>query len=141
MHNKSYYIIAATFFALVLLSGCKTLTPMEATMSAGDETRLLISEHVTDEARAKQMITLIDQLEKDLMAYAEIQAAHNEELRKKNADYDASREDMQNLYEAYNRDTLAIIMKTAQTHLDMAKLATPEEWAMISKLEHRIGGF
>jgi len=87
------------------------------------------------------MILLVDQLEKDLMAYAEIQAAHNEKIRIKNADYDASQEDMQNLYDAYNSDTLAIIMKTVQTHLDMAKLATPEEWAMISKLEHRIGGF
>lgn len=141
MHNKIYYIVVATLFVLVLLSGCKTLTPMEATKSAGYETRLLISEHVTDEARAKQMITLIDQLEKDLMAYAEIQAAHNEKIRMKNADYDALREDMQNLYDAYNSDTLDIIMKTAQTHLDMAKLATPEEWAMISKIEHRIGGF
>ena len=141
MYNKIYYIIVAALFALALLSGCKTLTPMEATKSAGDETRLLISEHVADETRAKQMITLIDQLEKDLMAYAEIQAAHNEKLRIKNADFDASQGDMQILYDAYNNDTLAIIMKTAQTHLDMAKLATPEEWAMISKLEHRIGGF
>ena len=141
MNNKIYYFIAAALFALALLSGCKTVTPVEATKSAGDETRLLISEHVADEARATQMILLVDQLENDLMAYAEIQATHNEKLRMKNADYDASQEDMQNLYGAYNKDTRAIIMKTAQTHLAMAKLATPEEWAMISKLEHRIGGF
>ncbi len=141
MNNRIYYVLAAALITLGLLSGCKTLTPVEATKSAGDETRTFISEHVADEAKAKQMIALVDQLEKDLMAYVEIQTAHNEALRKKNADYDASREDMQDLYNAYNRDTRAIGMKIAQTDLDMKKLATPEEWAVISKPKHRIGGF
>ncbi len=141
MNNRIYYVLAAALITLGLLSGCKTLTPVEATKSAGDETRTIISEHVADEAKAKQMIALVDQLEKDLMAYVEIQTAHNEALRKKNADYDASREDMQDLYNAYNRDTRAIGMKIAQTDLDMKKLATPEEWAVISKPKHRIGGF
>jgi hypothetical protein len=114
---------------------------MEATKSAGDETRTLISEHVADEAKAKKMITLVDQLELDLKAYVESRASHNEALVKKNADYDSSREDMQNLYDAYNRDTRAILVKITHTHLDMKKLATPEEWAVISKPKHRIGGF
>jgi len=141
MNNRIYYILAATLCVLGLLAGCKGITQVEATKSAGDETRTLISEHVTDEAKAKQMIALVDQLENELMAYVEIQDAHNEALRMKNADYDASREDLQNLYDAYNRDTRAIGMKIAQTDLDMKKLATPEEWAMISKPKHRIGGF
>ncbi len=50
-------------------------------------------------------------------------------------------EDLQNLYDAYNRDTRAIGMKIAKTHLEMTKLSTPEEWAVISKPKHRIGGF
>jgi len=106
-----------------------------------DETRTLISENVADEAKAKLMIALVDQLENDLMAYVEIQTAHNEALRMKNADYDASREELLNLYDAYNRDTRAMGMKIAQTDLDMKKLATPEEWAVISKPKHRIGGY
>ena len=141
MNNRICYILAATLFATGLLAGCKGLTQVEATNSAVDETRTLIRENVADEAKAKQMIALVDKLENDLMAYVEIRAAHNEALRKKNADYDASREDLQNLYDAYNRDTRAIGMKIAQTDLDMKKLATPEEWAMISKPKYRIGGF
>ncbi len=141
MNNRIYYILAATLCVLGLLAGCKGLTQMESTKSAVDETRTLISEHVADEAKAKQMIALVDKLENDLMAYVEIQAAHNEALRKKNADYDASREDLQKLYDAYNRDTRAISMKIAQTDLEMKKLSTPEEWAVISKPKHRIGGF
>ncbi len=141
MNNRIYYILAATLCVLGLLAGCKGITQVEATKSAGDETCTLISEHVTDEAKAKQMIALVDQLENELMAYVEIQNAHNEALRKKNADYDASREDLQNLYDAYNRDTRAIGMKIAQMDIEMKKLSTPEEWAMISKPKHRIGGF
>lgn len=141
MNNRIYYILAGTLCVLGLLAGCKGLTQVEATKSAGDETRTFISEHVIDEAKAKQMIALVDQLENELMAYVEIQNAHYEALRKKNADYDASRGDLQNLYDAYNRDTRDIGMKIAQTDLDMKKLATPEEWAMISKPKYRIGGF
>ena len=141
MNNRICYVLATALFALGMLSGCKSLTPAEATKSAGDETRTLIRENVADEAKAKQMIALVDKLENDLMAYVEIRAAHNEALRKKNADYDASREDLQNLYDAYNRDTRAISMKIAQTDLEMKKLSTPEEWAVISKPKHRIGGF
>lgn len=141
MKNRNYYILAVALFTLGLLAGCKGLTQVEATKSAGDETRTLISEHVADEAKAKQMIALVDQLENELKAYVEIQDAHNEALHKKNADYYASREDLQNLYDAYNRDTRAIGIKIAQTDLDMKKLATSEEWAVISKPKHRIGGF
>jgi hypothetical protein len=141
MNNRIYYILGAALFMLGLLSGCTTLTPVEATKSAGDETRTLISEHVADEARAKQMIALVDQLDNDMMAYVESRSSLNEALIKKSADYDASREDMQNLYDTYNRDTRAIAEKIAHTHLDMKKLATPEEWAVISKPKHRIGGF
>jgi len=133
MNIRICYVFATALFALGLLSGCKSLPPAEATKSAVDETRTFISEHVADEAKAKQMIALIDKLESDLKAYDENRTAHNEALVKKNADYDTSREDMQNLYDAYK--------KIAQTHLDMQKLATPEEWAVISKPKHRIGGF
>ena len=141
MNSRIYYILAVILFVIGLLAGCKGLTQVEATNSAVDETRTLIRENVADEAKAKQMIALVDKLENDLMAYVEIRAAHNEALHKKNADYDASREDLQNLYDAYNRDTRAISMKIAQTDLDMKKLATPEEWAVISKPKHRIGGY
>jgi dynactin complex subunit len=40
---------------------------VEATKSAGDETRALINERVVDEAKAKQMIALVDQLENYLL--------------------------------------------------------------------------
>ncbi len=53
-----------------------------------------------------------------------------EALRRKNADYDASREDLQKLYDAYNRDARAIGMKIARTDLEMKKLATPEDTAI-----------
>lgn len=141
MKNRIYNILAASLLTLGLLAGCSSLTPMEATQKAGDDTRALIREQVADEGRANQMIALVDQLEKDLMAYVDIQAAHEEVLRVKNADYDTSHAEMQRLYDAYNRDTRGLGMKIMQTDLAMKKLATPAEWAVISKPKHRIGGF
>ena len=141
MKNRIYYMLAAALLTLGLLAGCKSLTPVEATKLAGDETRTLIREQVADEAKARQMIVLVDQLEKNLLAYVEVQAAHNKALRAKNADYDASREELQGLYDAFNRDTRALGMQIARTDLAMKKLATPQEWVVISKPKHRIGGF
>ena len=141
MKIRFWYVIVPALLALGLLSGCKSLPPAEATKSAANETRTLIRENVSDESKAKTLIALVDQLENDLKAYNEKQDAHNEALVKKNADYDASREDFQKLYDAYNRDSRAFVMKIAKTHLDMQKLATFEEWAVISKPKHRIGGF
>ena len=141
MKSRIYTILATALFAIGLLAGCKGPTQLEATTSAVDETRMLIKEHVADEVKAKQMLSLVDQLEKDLEAYREIRVTHDQGLVEKNADYDATREDLQKLYDAYNRDTRAIGMKIAQTDLAMKKLSTPEEWAEISEPTHRIGGF
>lgn len=141
MKNRICTILATALFAIGLLAGCKAPTPLEATTSAVDETRMLIKEHVADEAKAEQLIALVDQLEKDLLAYREIRAAHDQALCAKNADYDATREDLEKLYDAYNKDTRAIGMQIALTDSAMKKLSTPEEWALISDTSNRIGGF
>ena len=140
MKNRICTILATALF-IGLLSGCKSLTQVEATTSAVDETCMLIREHVADEAKAKQMIALVDQLERDLMAYHDIQAAHDKALCVKNADYSATHEDLQRLYDAYNKDTRAIGMKLVKADLAMKGLSTPEEWVLISEPRHRIGGF
>ena len=140
MKKRIFQLLAAVLL-IGLLAGCKSPTQEEATTSAVDESRMLIKEHVADEAKAEQMMALVDQLEQDLMAYREIRGDHDQALVEKNADYDATREDLQSLYDAYNKDTRAIGMKIAQTDLAMKKLSTPEEWAEISEPTHRIGGF
>ena len=140
MQNTISKVLATALF-IGLLSGCKNLTRLEATTSAVDETCMLIEEHVADAAKAKQMIELVDQLERDLAAYREIRADHDKAICVKNADYDATQEDLQKLYDAYNRDMRSIGMKVVKTDLAMKKLSTPEEWALVSKPTHRIGGF
>ncbi len=77
MHSRILNILLAALFTLILAMGCKSVTPAEATKSAGDETRTLITEHVADEARAKQMIALVDQLEIDLMAFVKTSSSLN----------------------------------------------------------------
>jgi len=134
-------IVSATaVFITGVLSGCKSLPPPEETQSAMDETRTLINENISDEAKAKKLIALLENLESDLKAFYENQAAHNKALVKRNADYDASRKDIQKLYDAYNKDARLIVEKIAKTHLEMKKLSTLEEWSSISKPKHRIGG-
>lgn len=132
-------ITLATFLTGVL-SGCRSLSPEESTQSGLNETRTLIKENVSDYAKGKKLIAMVDKLEVDLKAYEEKLGAHNKAIVKKNADYNASRKDLQKLYNALNKDTKAIVMKIMTTHLEMQSLTTPEEWAIISRKKHRIGG-
>ena len=116
------------------------MTPMESTAEAGNEVRMLIKENIADDAKAKQMTALVDKLELAMKAFIEERSAINKDLVEMNADYNASREDMQKLYNELNKKTEAMARKIAQLHVDMHKLSTPEEWKLISKNKNRIGG-
>jgi hypothetical protein len=139
--NYSIYLLTVAFLAQGMLSGCSNLSPGDSSQAATTDSRALINDVVTDEGRATQMIALVDQLERNLKANDARRIAHEDALVKINADYTVSREVMQAEYDDWNTDTRAILMEIMETHLAMKDLATPEEWAVISKTKHRIGGF
>lgn len=122
------------------LAGCKSMSPAQATRTAMDETRAQVTASVADPTKAERMQTLINALEADLEAYAEIRDAHNRALAEANADYDTSREDMQSLYDTFNQDARGMLEKLTGTHLELKALATEAEWAAISGHKHRVGG-
>ena len=132
--------LAALLFAAGVLSGCKSMTPVESTKAAGEEVRALVTKNVADTAKAKQLIALVDAAELDMKAFVEERAMINKKIVEKNADYNANRADMQKLYDDFNDKSKAVALKIARLHVDMQKLSTPEEWKEISKLKHRIGG-
>ena len=140
MNTRLLLFLFGGLFACGMLVGCKSMTPMESTAEAGNEVRMLIKENIADEAKAKQMIDLIDALEVDMKAFGEERSEINSALVAKNADYNASREDMQKLYDDLNKKSEAMARKIAQLNVDMHKLSTPEEWKLISKNKNRIGG-
>ena len=132
--------LAALFMVAGMLVGCKSMTPMESTKAAGEEVRILINENVADTVKAKQLIALVDAAELDMKAFVEERSAINRKIVEKNTDYNATREDMQKLYDELNEKSKAMGLKLAQLHIDMQKLSTPEEWKKISSNKDRIGG-
>jgi hypothetical protein len=132
--------VAGLFIFFIHLS-CKNLTPVDASRSAAEDTRTLISKHVSDEVKAKRLIEIVDRLESDLETFNEKQIAHNKTLAMENANYDVSEQKMRELYNALNRDTEAIYRAITKAHFDMKALATEEEWKFISKPKDRIGGY
>ena len=133
--------VMLAIFIIVILSGCKNLTPVEASRSAADETRMLISGNVSDEVRAKKLIEIVNKMENELEAYNEKQVAHNKTIVAKNANFDASSNDMKALYDAFNEEILAMYRSIVETHMKMKALATEEEWSLISRPKNRIGGY
>ena len=141
MRINSLLGVMLAIFIIGILSGCKNLTPVEASRSAADDTRMLISGNVSDEVRAKKLIEIVNKLEKELETYNEKQVAHNKIIVAKNANFDASSNEMKALYDAFNEDTLTMYRLIAETHMKMKTLATEEEWAFISRPKNRIGGY
>jgi hypothetical protein len=105
-----------------------------------DETRVLIGQAVAEPERAARMQALIDELRTELKTYAGVRDVHIRALADANTDYGTSREEMRVLYDAYDEDVRAILEKLAETHLRLKAMATDEEWAVISRPNHRIGG-
>lgn len=140
MTKRLRYMFFIAGFAACMLSGCKSLSPAEATLAAGDEVRLLINQNISDTAKAKRMIALIDKLELDMKLFAEERLLINKAIVEKNADYNATREDMQKLYDDLNDKSKAMALKIIQLHVDIQKLSTPAEWKKITSNKNRMGG-
>jgi dynactin complex subunit len=122
---------------------------VEATKSAGDETRALINERVVDEAKAKQMIALVDQLEnylldikKPVKAAVESKVTVNEvlhlskalkkQLKAQNKEMTRLRENFLDLHTQYDTrladieayvDSLMTVRERGQKHILDARFA------------------
>lgn len=119
--------LAAACALLAACGGDKNMTPADEMGAAFDDFSAEIREVVTDEARADQVVAIIEQLEVDLRLMQNRINARQGDFRKLNANYDATMEDFQRFSDRVERETRENRDKAATSYRELYRLLTPEE--------------
>jgi hypothetical protein len=126
--------------AAMALPGCKSgnPSPEQATESATQKMRRVISSDVAEAGRRDQMLKLVDKFEavqtsfnKDVVDFI----THYQTL---NANYDAPRAAFDQLFLQYNTERVQARNQALDLHFQLASLATDKEWGRISEAEAKM---
>ena len=134
---STYFLLLTT---VILLSACGNSEPVsreDQQAAAFADLRLAISETVTDDGRRADVLAVIDSLEKDVDELRNLLVRRRTELRKLNANYDATREDFLEFAQQMETRIQNGRRQALEKHLRLAASMTPEEWASIEKAQTR----
>jgi chromosome segregation ATPase len=124
--------------AVVLLCGCTTrdsTTSAEETALATDELRATIHRVVTDDTTRLEMLTLLNALDSEIASMSADIRERREQIRRLNADYDATREELAALVDEATLSILGYRNRIVNVRRVLASKSTPEQWEQIRKAE------
>lgn len=130
-------------FSLVLLSfavACSSGEPVsreDQQAAAFADLRAAVTETVTDDDRQNEVLTIINSLATDVDELRELLVRRRTELRKLNADYDATREEFLEFANQMESRIQNGRRQALQQHLRLAAAMTADEWAAIEKAQTR----
>ena len=122
------------------VAGCGRTKPTaaEAVARYGQELRIAVSANVPDEGRKSQMLLIVDQVESLHLRFSQETAAFVQSYRRLNADYDATRAALDQLFADYNEKRIKARGEALDLHFKLASLATADEWHAIGKAEGKL---
>lgn len=130
----------ATLLFAFLLSACsgkEAVAPETVGKVAFDDFREAIVEVIEDPERQATVLLLVDDYESD---YANLMSAvktQRTELRRLNADYDATREQFQSYYDKYMADIRSARKDATESRAAFVNSTTAEEWDALSKADSK----
>jgi flagellar motility protein MotE (MotC chaperone) len=131
-----------TTLAVVLLASCATLKQapdpgkVQAQIAAARAQELeLVRATVADAARAERLLELLAERDRLVERHAGLVIAHRQKIAALAADYDARREDFEELLADFNRQRAEAQQETIDLVSDMKATTTADEWAAISKFQ------
>ncbi len=127
-----------TLACLLLISGCggkEAVAPESVTNAAFDDFREAIAEVVEDPTRQAQIIALVDDFESDFSNLLLSVETQRTELRRLNADFDASREQFQDYFDKYNAQIRAARQAAMESRAAFVQSTTAEEWDALNKAD------
>ena len=137
--NSGSGLIRQTLLVVALLvTGCggtDAVAPDPADKVAFDDFREVIVDVVQDSERQAQILSLIDVYQSD---FSNLQAAvrmQRTELRRLNADYDASREQFQSYFDKYNAEIRTARKKAMESRAAFVRSTTADEWNALNKAD------
>jgi len=127
-------MLALLVIGMLAVSGCAHhKKPSVATYPWFSSLRENVVTVVPEPTRARQLLTLIDKLELDIMGVIETAEPLRKQLMAMNADYDTMHEDFIALREKLNTNSMAANNKVIAFRAEMKALLTPDEWRQIMR--------
>jgi hypothetical protein len=128
-------LLLAIFISVA--AGCAISPPDPAQLRA-DEIAL-IRATVADPVLTERLLSLLDDRDRLLEANTAMLQQYRRELKSINADYDASREIIVEMFDYYNRERAQKQLRFIELISDMKALTTAAEWKVIAKFQ--LGNF
>jgi septal ring factor EnvC (AmiA/AmiB activator) len=132
--------IILSLVLMMLNIACSSSEPVsreDQRSAAFADLRSAITEIVTDQGRQADVVAVIDSLEKDVDELWDLLVRRRTELRKLNADYDATREEFLEFANQMESRIQNSRRQALQQHLRLAAAMTADEWAAIEKAQTR----
>jgi hypothetical protein len=131
-------------FSLVLLAaGCHKSTPAPEAYSGAsviDEERDIINEAVPDSARRAYILAILDRAEARQRQYTEDTAPLEDSLRALFRSYEATDEQLTEVYQAISEIRAAAVDDYLQYQLEIRDITFPNEWLEITGRDQRLIG-
>lgn len=123
-----------------LVSGCSgkdAVAPVVISKEAFDDFREAITDTIEDPERQKTVLLLVDDYESDYATFLGAVDTQRTELRRLNADYDASREQFQSYFDKYNADIRSARKEATKSRTAFIESTTAEEWDALGKADSK----
>jgi hypothetical protein len=130
--------IATGFFAgaVCLILACASQprpAAAETAQATLSDLRGAVLVDIKDHARAQEVSTLVDRLAEEDRNARDSVAAYRGRLLALNANYDATEDDFNELFAAFNNERLTRQHRIAELWITMASLTTDAEWDALGK--------
>lgn len=125
----------AILFFLFLIAGCGGTPPDadEVERQAFDDLREEVRLTIDDADREGAVLTIVDQLQVDFVNVRRLAEQRRESLRALNSNYDATREQFEELLDDFSRQREAGHARFREARKAFREATTTEEWARLEK--------
>ena len=128
-------LLAFVTVSLVACGGKEAVAPEDVEREAIDDFRQTIEEVIEDPDREAEIMALVDGLYGDFRNLRESVTKRRTELRRLNADYDATREQFGEFIEVIDAEIKAERKSVTQRRIALVEATTEQEWDALKKAE------
>jgi hypothetical protein len=139
--NKRVSLVSAFLVLVLLIGGCSHKpkpSAMEAARGAFDDLRAAVRSEIKDPDRAAQGTDLVDQLERLTIEANKDHKAHDKKIRSLNANYDATEEEFQAAFLAFDARQKDRQERMLEINQQAKDLTTAEEWKALAKVHEEM---
>jgi TolA-binding protein len=129
---------AMALLGLLLIAACggkDVVTTADQEGEAFADLRLVVIEVIPDEDRQAEIIRHVDYLQEEFRDLIEAVSVRRTELRRLNADYDATREQFREFIDRYDAQIVAARKSVTERHFALVRATTADEWELLKKAD------